>query len=130
MKLFNAVVAVVDVSLSAATSAKANARYKEVNGATVVAQNGTFQGKMGSAYSSDSIIHEYGTHWSRYSVESIFSRILTIFSRIACVPSPSVFSRKLYLRKSFCNHELRLKLLMLDFIAVIALSFDLRNEVF
>jgi hypothetical protein len=44
-----------------------------VAGATLVADDGKFLGRLTNSYSSDSILNEYGTHGSQYSSESIWN---------------------------------------------------------
>jgi hypothetical protein len=45
-----------------------------ISGASVVADDGKFLGKLTSQYSSDSILNEYGTHGSQYSSDSIWNQ--------------------------------------------------------
>jgi hypothetical protein len=45
-----------------------------ISGASLVAQDGKFLGKLTSQYSSDSILNEYGTHGSQYSSDSIWNQ--------------------------------------------------------
>ena len=44
-----------------------------IAGASVIADDGTFLGKLTSEYSSDSILNEYGTYGSPYSSNSIWN---------------------------------------------------------
>lgn len=44
-----------------------------VQGATVIADDGSYLGKVENRYSADSIFNEYGTYGSRYSAESIWN---------------------------------------------------------
>ena len=75
MKLFNAIAAAAVISAAFATAkpAEASSLCNELKGATVVAEDGTYLGKMESAYSSDSIFNDYGTHGSKYSSASIWN---------------------------------------------------------
>lgn len=45
-----------------------------VSGASVIAEDGTFLGKLTNQYSSDSVLNEYGSHGSQYSSESIWNQ--------------------------------------------------------
>ncbi len=45
-----------------------------ISGASVIADDGKFLGKLNSQYSSDSILNEYGTHGSQYSSDSIWNQ--------------------------------------------------------
>lgn len=45
-----------------------------IAGASVVADDGKFLGKLTSKYTSDSILNEYGTHGSKYSSDSIWNQ--------------------------------------------------------
>jgi hypothetical protein len=45
-----------------------------ISGASIIANDGKFIGKLTSQYSSDSILNEYGTHGSQYSSESIWNQ--------------------------------------------------------
>jgi hypothetical protein len=44
-----------------------------ISGASVIADDGQFLGKLTSQYSSDSILNEYGTYGSQYSSDSIWN---------------------------------------------------------
>ncbi len=55
-------------------SAQAQDLCQLIAGASVVADDGTFLGKLSNRYSSDSILNEYGTHGSPYSSESIWNQ--------------------------------------------------------
>lgn len=52
-----------------------------IAGASVVADDGKFLGKLSNRYSSDSILNEYGTHGSPYSSESIWNQYSTYGSQ-------------------------------------------------
>jgi hypothetical protein len=45
----------------------------QIAGASVIADDGTFLGKLENSYSLDSILNEYGSHGSPYSSESIWN---------------------------------------------------------
>src|SRR5687767_8185267 len=45
-----------------------------IAGASVVANDGKFLGRLTSSYSADSILNQYGTHGSEYSSESIWNQ--------------------------------------------------------
>ena len=76
MKIFTAIAtAVISILGSFASSlpATASSLCIELVGATVVADDGTYLGKMESTYSSDSIFNEHGTYGSKYSSNSIWN---------------------------------------------------------
>ncbi|MFL0789661.1 MAG: hypothetical protein AB8E87_05465 [Prochlorococcus sp.] len=62
------------VSFLSPTPAFAADLCNELNGATLVAEDGTFLGKFTSQYNSKSIFNEYGTHGSEYSSNSIWNK--------------------------------------------------------
>jgi hypothetical protein len=45
-----------------------------IAGASVIADDGKFLGRLTNSYSADSILNEYGTHGSEYSSESIWNQ--------------------------------------------------------
>lgn len=70
--------AVVTTSLLGSLStinipSKASSFCEDIRGARVVAEDGTYLGKIDNSYESDSIFNEYGTHGSKYSVDSIWN---------------------------------------------------------
>ena len=60
-------------------SAQANQLCSAVDGAVVIAQDGsnTFLGKIINSYDSDSIFNEYGTYGNEYSGSSIWNEFST-----------------------------------------------------
>ena len=77
MKIFTAILtAAVPILTGFASSlpATASSLCTELDGATVVAEDGTFLGKMESTYSSDSIFNKYGEYGSKYSSSSIWNK--------------------------------------------------------
>ena len=45
----------------------------ELDGAKIIAEDGTFLGTLGDSYESDSIYNEYGDHGSTYDSDSIWN---------------------------------------------------------
>lgn len=53
----------------------------ELKGGKIIAEDGTFLGKIEGKYSSDSIFNQYGTYGSKYSSDSIFNQYGTYGSK-------------------------------------------------
>lgn len=71
--------AVVTTSLFGSLStinipSKASSFCKDIRGARVVAEDGTYLGKIDNSYESDSIFKENGTHGGKYSANSIWNK--------------------------------------------------------
>ncbi len=86
-----------------------------ISGASVVADDGKFLGKLTSQYSSDSILNEYGTHGSQYSSDSIWNQYgtygsayssLSPFNQYTSTPPVLVKSGKVIARLT-ANKNLR-----------------------
>ena len=75
MKFVNAIIAasVVSTSFMTARPVSAYSVCNELKGASVVAQDGTYLGKLDSAYSTDSIFNDYGIYGNKYSSNSIWN---------------------------------------------------------
>ena len=73
-KTFTATAAVITCCIGNPLPAEATSLCNELKGATVVAQDGTYLGKMESPVSPDSIFNKYGIHGSRYSSNSIWNK--------------------------------------------------------
>ena len=61
------------LALVAAMPLSAQDVCSALKGATVVADDGTYLGKIDSPYASESILNEYGTYGSKYSTKSIWN---------------------------------------------------------
>lgn len=66
--------AILTASLVLASAARAQDLCQLIEGASVIADDGKFLGKVANQYSSDSILNEYGTHGSPYSSDSIWNQ--------------------------------------------------------
>lgn len=86
-----------------------------ISGASVIADDGKFLGKLTSQYSSDSILNEYGTHGSQYSSDSIWNQYgtygsayssLSPFNQYTSTPPVLVKSGKVIARLT-ANKNLR-----------------------
>jgi hypothetical protein len=64
---------VVGLFLLACGPANAGDVCQTIAGAVIVANDGTFLGKIESEYSSDSVLNEYGSYGSKYSATSIWN---------------------------------------------------------
>ena len=51
----------------------ASYRCNELNGAKIIADDGTYLGTLGDGYESNSIYNEYGDHGSSYDSDSIWN---------------------------------------------------------
>lgn len=72
-----------------ATSATAQAQdlCRTIAGASVIAEDGAFLGRISSQYAADSIFNEYGTFGSQYSATSIWNQY-SIYGGAYSVHSP------------------------------------------
>ena len=53
---------------------KASSFCEDIRGARVVAEDGTYLGKIDHSYEPDSIFNDYGTYGSKYSADSIWNK--------------------------------------------------------
>ena len=86
---------ILTLLLCVSTTGHAQDFCQTISGASVIADDEKFLGKIASQYSSDSIFNEYGTHGSQYSSESIWNQYgtyggeyssLSPFSRYTSTP--------------------------------------------
>ena len=60
-------------TLLVANAASANGLCSAIDGAKLVANDGTYLGEISNEYANDSILNEYGNYGSEYSSESIWN---------------------------------------------------------
>lgn len=70
----NVLVLVLLASLVVVSTARAQDLCDLIEGASVIAHDGKFLGKLTNQYSADSILNEYGSHGSPYSSDSIWNQ--------------------------------------------------------
>ena len=73
LKTLVASAAVLTCCLGNPVPAEASGFCEEIRGASVVASDGTYLGKIDSSYDSESIFNDYGTYGNKYNSASIWN---------------------------------------------------------
>jgi hypothetical protein len=63
----------------------------DLKGGKIIAEDGTFLGKIEGKYSSDSIFNEYGTYGSEYSSQSPFNKYSSTPPKIYTVKNKWIY---------------------------------------
>ena len=114
VKLLTIVLATTVCCIGKSLSAEATSFCDELEGATVIAEDGTYLGKMESPYSTDSMFNEYGTYGSRYSQDSIWNEygeyggkysVNSPFNRYSSTP-PTIYTKTKKTSKLTINKHL------------------------
>ena len=63
-------------------------RCYELDGAKIIAEDGTYLGTLGDSYESDSIYNEYSDHGSTYDSDSIWNEYSDYGNEYRDLPAP------------------------------------------
>tara|TARA_B110000967_G_C18385639_1_gene317417 strand:- start:124 stop:498 length:375 start_codon:yes stop_codon:yes gene_type:complete len=64
---------IITLLICISATASASEVCSIIAGASIIANDGKYLGKVANEYDSDSILNEYGTYGSQYSVDSIWN---------------------------------------------------------